>query len=158
MSQPAAFPVRPSEDLRIVHSIPGRVRLRFDRQESTYAHALACRLRAHPAVRSASQNANGRSLIVQYDAAHDFTDLIRTLPQQGRSLDRPKPQPPPVDWGKIAFSCLLSMLPLGPFGSVALTLVTSLAEQSAGSTAPFQEQGHVDAAEAQNRRRRPRSR
>jgi len=97
-------------------------------------------------------------LIVQYDAAHDFTDLIRTLPQQGRSLDGPKPQLQPVDWGKIAFSCLLSMLPLGPFGSVALTLVTSLAEQSAGSTAPFQEQGHVDAAEAQNRRRRPRSR
>ena len=157
MPQPAAFPVGPTLDLPIVHSIPGRVRLRFDRQQSTYAHVLACRLRAHPAVSSASRNANGRSLIVHYDAAHEFTDLIRTLPSHGRSLDDPEPQPRRIDWGKIAFSCLLSMLPLGLFGSVALTLVTSLVEQSAGSSVRGRERVLVEAAEAPSGHRMARS-
>jgi len=96
-------------------------------------------------------------LIVHYDAAHEFTDLIRTLPSHGRSLDDPEPQPGRIDWGKIACSCLLSMLPLGLFGSVALTLVTSLVEQSAGSSVRGRERVLVEAAEAPSGHRTARS-
>src|SRR5215510_1221591 len=133
--QPAAFQfLRPSVDSRIVHSIPGRVRLRFAREESAHADALASRLRAHPAVRSASRNANGRSLIVQYDASHEFADLIRTLPPPGRRRDEPVFEAARVDWGKVALSCLLTMLPLGSIGSVALTLATAIVEQSGSAS------------------------
>lgn len=134
MLQPAPFQFRPSVDSRIVHSIPGRVRLRFEREESAYADALTSRLRGHPAVRSASQNVNGRSVIVQYDAAHEFADLIRTLPPPGRRRDDAELEVPGIDWRKVAFSCLLTMLPLGSIGSVALTIVTSIVEQSGGTS------------------------
>ena len=158
MSQPAAVPVRPSKDLPIVHSIPGRVRLRFDREEGVYAHALACRLRAHPAVRSASRQANGRSLVVKYDAAHEFTDLIRTLPRGRGWPDDPEPETPGIDWCKIAFACLLNVMPVGLLGSVALTLITSMLEQSAGYSAEGRKRVDVDTAKAQSSRRRPLSR
>ena len=129
MLQPAPLPSRPSKDLRVVHSIPGRVRLRFDREETGYAHALAGRLQAHPAVRSASWNANARSLIVRYEATHEFADLIRTLPQPGPE-DHLEAEAPGIDWAKVALSCLLTMLPLGTVGSVALTLAASISEQA----------------------------
>ena len=158
MSQPAALPVRQPMDLPIVHSIPGRVRLRFDREDGGYAHALACRLRAHPAVRSASRQANGRSLVVKYDAAHEFTDLIRTLPRRGRWPEGPEPEAPGVDWCKIVFACLLNVLPLGLLGGIALTLVTSIVEQSAGCRAEGGKRVGVDTAEAQSRRKSPLSR
>ena len=131
---PAAFQLRPSVDSRIVHSIPGRVRLRFGREESATADALASRLRAHPAVRSASRNAHGRSLIVQYDATQEFADLIRTLPPPRQRRDDRVHEAAGIDWGKVAFSCLLTMLPLGCIGSVALTLATAILEQSGSSS------------------------
>src|SRR5262249_48170154 len=131
--QPAAFQLRPSVDSRIVHSLPGRVRLRFGREESATADALASRLRAHPAGRSASRNAHGRSLIVQYDATQEFADLIRTLPPPGQRRADPVHEAAGIDWGKVAFSCLLTMLPLGCIGSVALTLATAILEQSGSS-------------------------
>ena len=129
MLQPAALPSRPSMHLHIVHSIPGRVRLRFDREETGYAHALAYRLQAHRAVRSATWNVNARSLTVQYDATHEFADLIRTLPPSGPPDDLGV-EAARIDWGKVAFSCLLTMLPLGTVGSVALTLAASISEQA----------------------------
>src|SRR5215469_6096109 len=135
MLQPGALPSQPSMDLRVAHSLPGRVRLRFDREETAYAHALACRLRAHPAVRSATWNANGRSLIVQYDAAHELADLIRTLPPSGPPDDL-EIGPSRIDWGKVAFSCLLTMLPLGTLGSIALTIATSISEQASAASVP----------------------
>lgn len=155
MSRPAAFQLRPSVHSRIVHSIPGRVRLRFEREESADAHALASRLRAHPAVRSASRNANGRSLTVQYDATHEFADLIRTLPPPARQRDDPEFEAPQIDWRKVAFSCLLTMLPLGSIGSVALTLATSIVEQSGSSRVLGRD--HDGRHEARSRRTMPRS-
>ena len=151
MPQPAAFKFRPSVDSRIVHSIPGRVRLRFEREESAYAQALASRLRAHPAVRSASRNA--RSLLVQYDATHEFADLIRTLPPPGRRQDDPELEAPRIDWGKVAFSCLLTILPLGSLGSVALTVATSIVEQSGSSSSRGRD--HDRRQEARSRRTLP---
>jgi len=71
-------------------------------------------------------------LIVQHDPGHELADLMRTLPPSGPPGDI-EVEPPRIDWGKVAFSCLLSMLPLGTLGSVALTLATSISEQASAA-------------------------
>src|SRR5947209_4368037 len=76
---------------RVVHAIPGRLRLRWDRREAdgeAWAPLLA-RLRGQPGVRAARFNPASGSLVVEYDpAAITDTALMRELPAAALPLPR----------------------------------------------------------------------
>jgi hypothetical protein len=116
---------------QVAHSIPGRVRLRFAPDDCTYAHLLSRGLQAHPSVINARWNSPGRSLTVHFNPSLEYTDLLTTLPDVSSCNEPRQVADRQIDWAKIGFACLLSLIPLGPLGSVALTFVTSLVEQTA---------------------------
>lgn len=127
MLQDQAAGILRSLDVEVAHSIPGRVRLRLAPRDCAYAQVLILGLQAHPGVFDARWNRRGRSLIVLFDPTVQFVDLpwTRSSPEAGATPGRQ------IDWAKIAFSCLVSLIPLGPLASVALAFVTSVVEQSA---------------------------
>jgi hypothetical protein len=115
---------------RIVHSIPGRVRLRFDRRNSGEAPMLAQRLRGHAAVSSVRWSPSARSLTVEFLPAMTLRDVLLTAPLAAECLP-PAPEPARrLDWGRIWVACALALLPLGIAGSVALALATEIAGQA----------------------------
>jgi hypothetical protein len=63
--------MRPLSHGRIVHSVPGRLRLRFGdaRNDPTELAPLLARLRERPGVRAARYHSTSGSLIVEYDPA-----------------------------------------------------------------------------------------
>jgi hypothetical protein len=127
MLQDQTAGIQRSLDVEVAHSIPGRVRLRLAPHDCAYAQALILGLQAHPGVFAARWNPRGRSLIVLFDPTLQFVDLpwTRSGPEAGAAPLRQ------IDWAKIAFSCLVSLIPLGPVTSVAFAFVTSVIEQSA---------------------------
>lgn len=114
----------------VVHSIPGRVRLRFDRRRVGEAPILAQRLLAHPAVSSVRWSPSARSLTVQFLSAMTLRDLLLTEPASGECLPAKCETARRLDWRRIAAACLLASLPLGVVASVALALATELAGQA----------------------------
>lgn len=90
---------------------------------------MAWRLAAHPDVEQVSYREPTQSVIVLFNRRRTFADLVATLPAGDLSVPAPVSPAPRVDWSRVAASCLLSLLPLGPFGSVALTFATSLTEE-----------------------------
>src|SRR5262245_57496031 len=74
-------------DAQVVHQVPGRVRIRFDRASGARGWSLAHWLAAHPAVRSVIWNAANRSLVVEHDPATPLTALLA----QAAPVDRPPP-------------------------------------------------------------------
>ena len=68
---------------RVVHAVPGRMRLRFAREEAEPAavEQLLARLREQPGVRQARFNSASGSVIVEYDPATiTMAALTRELP------------------------------------------------------------------------------
>jgi hypothetical protein len=66
---------------RVVHSLPGRVRLRLERGEGTTVEPLLARLREQQGVRSARFNPVSGSIVVEYNpAAVTETALLSGLP------------------------------------------------------------------------------
>jgi len=127
MLQDQAPGILRSLDVEVAHSIPGRVRLRLAPHDCAYAQALIRGLRAHPGVFDARWNPRGRSLIVLFDTTVQCVDLpwTRSSPEAEATPGRQ------IDWARIVFSCLVSLIPLGPLTGVALAFVTSVIEQSA---------------------------
>jgi hypothetical protein len=114
---------------RIVHSVPGRIRLRYDRAEESQALLFASQLAGHQAVTAISLRPRTRSLTVHFDPDCSFSNLTSTLPpvdstpalaQTARGRD--------INWSRLAFNCLLSAIPFGPVAAVAVSLLTSIAE------------------------------
>jgi Zn-dependent protease len=128
---PQATDVQALVHPEIAHSIPGRIRLKFAPHDSAQGYWLARRLVAHPAVHSATWNSAGRSLTVRYDAAQEFSHLLDTLPQVVEGREEAPAAERHIDWGKVFASCLVSLIPLGPLGNVAVAFATSVLEQSA---------------------------
>jgi hypothetical protein len=123
----------------VVHALPGRVRLRFPTSSKEHARGLARRFSAHPAVHHVSWREPIQSLTIYFDSQRSFPDIVATLPpDDGRSPDQ-LIEARGVDWGRIALSCLLSLLPLGVAGNLALTLALALAEELRRSQPP----GHL---------------
>ncbi len=131
MLESAHSGVRPFVHPEIAHSIPGRIRLKFAPHDSAQGYWLARRLLGHPAVHSATWNSAGRSLTVRYDEGQEFQDILETLPAPVEGREEAPVAERHIDWGKVAISCLMSLLPLGPVGNVAVAFVTSVFEQSA---------------------------
>ncbi len=131
MLQSSASGVQPLVRPEIAHSIPGRIRLRFAPHDSAQGYWLARRLLAHPVVHSATWNSAGRSLTVRYDSDQDFGAILETLPDLVEGREEAPVAERHIDWGKVAVSCLMSLVPLGPLGNVAVAFVTSVLEQSA---------------------------
>jgi hypothetical protein len=66
MAMPAVAAREMIAQPRIVHSIPGRVRLRFDDRHAADAPPLALRLQAHPAVWSVRWSPAAHSLTIEF--------------------------------------------------------------------------------------------
>lgn len=86
----AASPALPA--WRVVHSLPGRVRLRLSRQDAGHGASLAERLAANPAVTETRWTAAARSLTVEYDPEASFRQILGSLPENGRP-DGQAPEP-----------------------------------------------------------------
>jgi len=123
--------VQPLVHPEIAHSIPGRIRLKFAPHDSAQGYWLARKLLGHPAIHSATWNSAGRSLTVRYDADQEFQDILETLPEPVEGREEAPVAERHIDWRKVAFSCLMSLVPLGPVGNVAVAFMTSVMEQSA---------------------------
>lgn len=132
MLQPQTAVPAHSPNVEVAHSIPGRIRLRFASADRDRVAAVAWKLSGHPSVIEVGWKPGGRSLIVRFDPAHDFDELLSILPSATFSPADEVQTPPQIDWSKIALSCLLSLVPLGPLGNVALAFVSSYAEQASG--------------------------
>ena len=65
---------------RIVHSLPGRVRIRLDPFSAHRGEELAARIATHPVVRKTRWTGAARSLTVEFDASLSFTDLVNFVP------------------------------------------------------------------------------
>jgi hypothetical protein len=115
----------------VVHSIPGRVRLRFDKRDSRQAATLVQRLSAHPAVWSVRWSPSARSLTIQYLPTMTLRELLLTAPS-GTRVHAEERSDRRLDWGRVVAACLMASLPLGVLASVALALVTEVATQTAG--------------------------
>lgn len=113
---------------RVVHSLPGRVRLRFDGDGGLLVHALAARLGAHPSVRRVTVVSSIGSVTVHFDPTCDFHDVLGTLPAAVTPRAAVVRQVQ-IDWTRVVLSCLLALAPFGPIGSVAVALLTSVVEQ-----------------------------
>ena len=90
---------------------------------------MAWRFAAHPEVEQVSYRESSQSVVVHFNRDRRFGDIAATLPAGEVAppvLLSPARQ---VDWSRVAASCLLSLLPLGPVGSLALALATSLTEE-----------------------------
>jgi Cu2+-exporting ATPase len=64
----------------VVHSLPGRIRVRIDRSDVHLAPELAARLATHRAVQSTRWLAAARSLTIHYDPAEPFLRIVGGLP------------------------------------------------------------------------------
>jgi Cu2+-exporting ATPase len=67
----------------VVHSIPGRLRLRLYSAESADGADLANRIARHPAVTATRWTAAASSLMVQFDPSVSFREILDTLPSDG---------------------------------------------------------------------------
>jgi hypothetical protein len=76
----SAAPLR----FRVVHSLPGRVRLRVAPESADRGEELARRLAGHPDVRSTRWTPAARSLTVEFDPGVSFTDVVSLIPSEGR--------------------------------------------------------------------------
>src|ERR1700737_4880672 len=65
---------------RVVHSLPGRVRLRLSPDGAAEGAGLADRLASHPAVRGSRWTAAARSLTVEFDPDVSFQEILGALP------------------------------------------------------------------------------
>ncbi len=130
MAAPAVVGWEILEQPVVVHSIPGRVRLRFPRRQVGEAPILAQRLLAHPAVSSLRWSPSARSLTVQFLPAMTLRDLLLTAPPSAECPAAKLETTRRLDWGRIAAACLLASLPIGVFASVALAVATELAGQA----------------------------
>lgn len=87
---------------------------------------LGARFQAHPGVLAVNVVPAARSMTVSFDPAYSFEEIARTLPVVART--------PPVDragldWSRVITAGLLALLPLGPWGSVAVSVAGCVAEQ-----------------------------
>lgn len=112
---------------RVVHSIPGRVRLRFENADPDQLRLLAGRFRAHPAVSAVSLSGPNRSLTVSFDRGRRLAELVASLPEEpAPHLHRRRSR---FDWRRLALSGLAAAIPLGPVGHVVLAVTTDVVEQ-----------------------------
>ncbi len=123
---------------QVVHAVPGRVRLRFRRCDFERARALAESLSSDPAVRELTWRPQTGSLVVVFDRRTEFADLA-AAPRPGRAAVRwlPGSEPAGINWKRVAFNTLLSLLPLGPLASAAVSFATTLAEETRGTSVRF---------------------
>jgi hypothetical protein len=68
-------------------------------------------------------------MTVYFDPDRSFADITATLPPDDGTSRIDIVDSPQIDWRRIAISCALSMLPLGPAGNLALTFVMALHEE-----------------------------
>ena len=111
---------------RLVHGLPGRVRLRLEPADAPKGLRLAARLRSHPSVSSAAWSEPNRSLIVRFDPTLCLRELFDCLPPKSSRAPH-EMDSAGLDWGRIALACLPSLLPLGPIGGLGLALATEIA-------------------------------
>lgn len=79
----------------VVHSLPGRVRLRLSHADAEAGPELAGLLAAHPEVETTRWVAAARSLTVVYERERSFADIMRGLPSEASQVaTRERPQPP----------------------------------------------------------------
>lgn len=76
---PRVAPARPVL-YSVIHSLPGRVRLRVEPADAGAGEELATRLASHPSVATARWTAATRSLLVSFDASRSFAAIARELP------------------------------------------------------------------------------
>jgi hypothetical protein len=66
---------------RIIHAIPGRVRIVFERSADDHGFRLARRLALHQAVRAMRWSPAARSLTVEFAAGRCFEEILGDLPE-----------------------------------------------------------------------------
>jgi hypothetical protein len=114
---------------QVVHSLPGRVRLRFGPKQSEEALAIARQLGQHPAVSSVRWSPKVRSLAIEFEPGLSFREVLQNLPYRGDLQRRPAVTTPRLDWGRITMACFLALVPMGPAGSVAVALAAEVVGQ-----------------------------
>jgi hypothetical protein len=85
-------PVAKPPSFQIVHSLPGRVRVRLGRGHD--GSDFAARLALHPAIKQTRWVPQVRSLTASYDPSVSFADIVRGLPDSG--APPPVPSDPPA--------------------------------------------------------------
>ena len=130
MAMPAVAAREMIAQPRIVHSIPGRVRLRFDDRHAADAPTLALRLQAHPAVWSVRWSPAAHSLTIEFPPALTLREVLLTAPPAAECIQSTPETARGLDWGRIAAACLLAALPVGVVASAALALVNEVAAQA----------------------------
>ncbi len=119
--------------MEIAHSIPGRIRLRLAAEEVPGADLLVRRLHGHPGVRAVRWNPAARSLTIGYERSSKVAVALE-LPAAQHPAPRAIPAPAGIVWSKVLFACILSLIPLGPLGGLALSAAASILEQRLATT------------------------
>jgi hypothetical protein len=110
------------------HAIPGRVRLRLEPPDADRGEEVARALAAQEGVRRVVWNGLTRSLTIYYDPSGP--ERVGLPASSGQEARDEGPLLSRMDLGRLLFSCLLALVPVGPLGSVAIALATSLLEES----------------------------
>ena len=111
----------------VLHSIPGRLRLRLEPADADRGEEFARALLAREGVRRAVWNRRTRSLTIHYDPCGQETAALPANPRRRSEVDAPLLGR--VDLSRLLISCVLAMVPLGPLESVMIALATSLLEE-----------------------------
>ena len=118
---------------QIVHSIPGRVRLRLHPADASRGAEVARALLARPGVTKVAWSLRTRSLTVQFDHRRQLGDVIASL-RAGRPSETTAAiagsTADGFNWARVLLACALAFVPVGLFGGLVIALISSVIEES----------------------------
>jgi Cu2+-exporting ATPase len=120
-SAPAGRLLSAPERYSIVHSLPGRVRLRLQNRE--LGEEFAERLGAHRLVSSARWVEAARSLTVHFDPAVPFERIVNDLPERPRRMPLPVEQRPAPIWRQFLTPAIALVAGLTGYGLLARAVI-----------------------------------
>lgn len=107
----------------VVHSLPGRVRLRIPQTERGLGEEFAARLAAHRLVTSTRWVEVARSLTVHFDPSVPFERIVNNLPEtDGRVLPPAEPNTPPL-WRQFLTPVLALAAAFSGYGLLARAVI-----------------------------------
>lgn len=109
---------------RIVHRLPGRVRVRLSGADQLQAPAIAVALRRHPAVNSARWREQTRTLTVQFDPAVSFRRIATGIDVQDHGQAAPDEVSGPA-WHDFVRPAAALVAGLAGAGPLAATIVAA---------------------------------